>query len=508
MRSSRPLGSRTIYAYGSLLIGLLPILLSAAFVIFIFNSRSLNQLPEGPVNELMCSQIGDLRAVVVQQLGEGARSLNRERAEGAIRLSDRYPFSGPTRWTVDVGYFRDTSMGSFDSPQYREARSSLINRPEGARRVDRITVQNAPYRQCMAVFDLQTPELKRYGRAVYAVAWPEGRYLVLRDRFRLSLRDATIRLSVFVGGLVLLIAFAILLLQNVLVGDSLRRLQRDIQALVDGKASRLGSDHPRELMPVVGLFNAAITANEQDHLETRNLITKIAHDLNNKLQFLVTSVKQEPINRRNVTRVISDISAMIDRYRELSRTEGSETWRRLRFDVAKVLLELVQVQTTDWQNQKKRYVLRVRGEEVDIRDIDAEPPSLEVIGKEADVEIIASNLFTNASKYGGDRVEVSLEEDGADVMIHVDDNGPGIPDEKLDLIFADGVRLRVDQDRPGSGMGLGIVRAIAANMGGSVSASRSPLGGARFTLRLPILARRQAGASSVLDATTSTPGQN
>jgi len=150
------------------------------------------------------------------------------------------------------------------------------------------------------------------------------------------------------------------------------------------------------------------------------------------------------------------------------------------------------MQTADWQNNAKSYRLIVCGRSVDVADVDGVTAPLEVIGKEADVEIIFSNLFINASKYGGGVMQVTVDADGSDVVVHVDDNGPGIPEDKLDLIFADGMRLRVDQDRPGSGMGLGIVRAIAANMGGSVTASRSPLGGARFTLRLPILAPRDA----------------
>jgi len=391
-----------------------------------------------------------------------------------------------------VGYFHDTTMGAFTSDRYTEDRKALWAKPEGSRRVGAIMVRGAPYRQCMAVFDLDSKELGKYKKGFYTVAWPEERYIALRDRFRSALKNATTRLSVAVGGLVLLVGFAVLLLQNVLVGDSLRRLQREIQALVDGKASRLGVDHPRELAPVARLFNAAIDANEQDHLQTRNLITKIAHDLNNKLQFLVAMVGRESIDRRSVARVVSDISAMIDRYRELSRTEGSANWRRVRFDIARVILELLQMQTADWQNNAKSYRLIVCGRSVDVADVDGVTAPLEVIGKEADVEIIFSNLFINASKYGGGVMQVTVDADGSDVVVHVDDNGPGIPEDKLDLIFADGMRLRVDQDRPGSGMGLGIVRAIAANMGGSVTASRSPLGGARFTLRLPILAPRDA----------------
>jgi signal transduction histidine kinase len=65
----------------------------------------------------------------------------------------------------------------------------------------------------------------------------------------------------------------------------------------------------------------------------------------------------------------------------------------------------------------------------------------------------------------------------------IDDDGPGIPEEEREHMFERGVQL--DEQRPGSGLGLDIVRALAETYGGSVQALASPLGGARLCLRLP-----------------------
>lgn len=99
------------------------------------------------------------------------------------------------------------------------------------------------------------------------------------------------------------------------------------------------------------------------------------------------------------------------------------------------------------------------------------------------------NLLENAIKYGRDagRVELhAITEDGF-VRIVVDDDGPGVAAADRDRIF--GLRERADgSERPGTGIGLAIVRMIAQRAGGDVCAGDSPLGGARFELLLPVKA--------------------
>ncbi|HTU82053.1 MAG TPA: HAMP domain-containing sensor histidine kinase [Candidatus Acidoferrales bacterium] len=96
------------------------------------------------------------------------------------------------------------------------------------------------------------------------------------------------------------------------------------------------------------------------------------------------------------------------------------------------------------------------------------------------------NLVENGVKYGreGGSVEIACLRDEAYVTIFVDDDGPGIDCRDRDAIFALGIRANRG-GAPGSGIGLAVVRAIAQRAGGDVRAERSPLGGARFVLRLP-----------------------
>ena len=116
------------------------------------------------------------------------------------------------------------------------------------------------------------------------------------------------------------------------------------------------------------------------------------------------------------------------------------------------------------------------------------------LGDGQDLMEILGNLLDNAGKWAAQAVSLEvqgLEHDqaGGPLLLTVDDDGPGIEDADLGRIFERGERL--DERRPGAGLGLDIVRDLVQTYGGSIAASRSPLGGLRMQLRLPG-AKRQA----------------
>ncbi|MCX6521250.1 MAG: sensor histidine kinase [Actinobacteria bacterium] len=100
---------------------------------------------------------------------------------------------------------------------------------------------------------------------------------------------------------------------------------------------------------------------------------------------------------------------------------------------------------------------------------------------------MVDNLVTNALKHTptGARVEVSICATDTHVAIHVDDDGPGVPGAMRSAIFDAYVRGDGSGPRPGSGMGLFLVRTFAEVQGGTVFCDESPLGGARFSVVLP-----------------------
>ncbi len=97
------------------------------------------------------------------------------------------------------------------------------------------------------------------------------------------------------------------------------------------------------------------------------------------------------------------------------------------------------------------------------------------------------NLVQNASRYGNGLVKVCLEQQGMDILIHVDDDGPGIPVADRERIFEPFARLDSSRSRESGGYGLGLAivkRAVEAHRG-SVTISSSTLGGSRFTICWP-----------------------
>lgn len=113
---------------------------------------------------------------------------------------------------------------------------------------------------------------------------------------------------------------------------------------------------------------------------------------------------------------------------------------------------------------------------------------LQVDGNPALYRQLVLNLLQNAAKYGGDRIRVHLAQQENQVILRVEDNGPGIPDTAKEHIFEP--FYRVDRSRSrrigGNGLGLSIVRRIARQYGGDATVGDSPLGGACFVIHLPL----------------------
>lgn len=113
-----------------------------------------------------------------------------------------------------------------------------------------------------------------------------------------------------------------------------------------------------------------------------------------------------------------------------------------------------------------------------------------VLGEATYVEQILRNLLENAAKYSpaGANVVVTAQHEGADVLVRVADNGPGIPEASLghlfDLFYRDPEAAR---SVSGSGIGLFVCRSLAEAMGGQMSARNRPEGGAAFSFGLPVL---------------------
>lgn len=113
---------------------------------------------------------------------------------------------------------------------------------------------------------------------------------------------------------------------------------------------------------------------------------------------------------------------------------------------------------------------------------------------------VVRNLADNAARHATSTVALSLAEVDGQLVLTVDDDGSGVADADRERIFARFVRLDEARAREsgGSGLGLAIARSLVAAHGGAVAVSGSPLGGARFTVTLPV--------DAAVPASDSAPG--
>lgn len=109
------------------------------------------------------------------------------------------------------------------------------------------------------------------------------------------------------------------------------------------------------------------------------------------------------------------------------------------------------------------------------------------IGHRSRFAFAVLNLLRNAAQAAsgksGSLIEIGIEVHAEEIVIRIDDNGPGVPNEQRRTVFDSGVALRSG----GSGQGLALVRRVVeGEMAGTATCEDSPLGGARFVLRIPM----------------------
>ena len=113
-------------------------------------------------------------------------------------------------------------------------------------------------------------------------------------------------------------------------------------------------------------------------------------------------------------------------------------------------------------------------------------PTLEVEAEERYLHRVLQNLVTNALRYAKARIVMRVEESEDLVVIHVDDDGPGIPEHERERVFKPFARLDKSRHRTRRvWFGASIVKRIVDWHGGEIRVEESPEGGARFTVSLP-----------------------
>ena len=251
----------------------------------------------------------------------------------------------------------------------------------------------------------------------------------------------------------------------------LRRVRQEVTAIRSGNKTRISDEFPSEITPLTEEINQLLAHSEAQAEEARRHAGNLAHALKTPLTVITNAATaRAPDLADTVCREALVMRRQVDHHLARARAIGRRASAQSR---SKVWESLEAVQ---------RAVDRLHdGVVVDI----AGNQEAQVRVERQDLDEMLGNLVENAAKYGGGRVFVTVEPKDSKVDILVEDDGPGIPEEKRGELFARGARLDTT-GKPGTGLGLAIVRDVAEIYGGSIHLEESEdLGGLLARLTLP-----------------------
>jgi len=253
----------------------------------------------------------------------------------------------------------------------------------------------------------------------------------------------------------------------------LRVMRQHLSQIRSGEAERLEGEQPEEVRPLQHELNALIESNREIVDRARTHVGNLAHALKTPLSVISNEARMHegPLAAKVVEQaeiMRTQITHHLDRARVAARSSviGDVT------DVEQVLQAL------------KRTLDRIyeeRGLEVEI----ASAGGLKFQGERQDFEEMVGNLLDNACKWARSTVKIGTERpNGAGrFTVIVDDDGPGLTKAERAKVVKRGQRL--DESKPGSGLGLSIVADLAHLYKGRFALEPSPEGGLRARLELP-----------------------
>ncbi|HEX4768717.1 MAG TPA: ATP-binding protein [Lichenihabitans sp.] len=263
----------------------------------------------------------------------------------------------------------------------------------------------------------------------------------------------------------------------------LRRLGAGVTAIRRGDGERIEGRFPPEIAPLANELNLLMASNREIVDRARTHVGNLAHALKTPLSVILNEAPAQGDPRdaealaakvRDQAGIMRDqVTYYLDRARAAARSSVIGTAA----DVTPVIDGLVRTFGKIYRDRRVTFEAAV-------------PEGLRFRGEKQDLEDLVGNLVDNAGKWAASRVwvtVVALTEPGdqapSAIEITVDDDGPGLSEEARSLVMARGRRL--DESKPGSGLGLSIVTDLAGIYAGSFRLARSPQGGLRAVLRLP-----------------------
>jgi signal transduction histidine kinase len=261
----------------------------------------------------------------------------------------------------------------------------------------------------------------------------------------------------------------------------LKRISAALAAIRAGKSERLEGKFPEEIAPLARETNALIEANREIVERARTHVGNLAHALKTPLSVIVNEAagRSDDVLAVKVREQAAVMRDQVQHHLERARIAARAT-------VVGTVTEVAPVVTALARTMEK--IHRDRGIAIDVETT----PATKFRGEQQDLEEMVGNLVDNACKWAQSRVAIEVINARGDkvaeshtLRVVVDDDGPGLTPSQRERIQVPRRGNRLDETKPGSGLGLSIVTDLAALYGGALTLGTAPIGGLRAELVLP-----------------------
>ena len=310
----------------------------------------------------------------------------------------------------------------------------------------------------------------------------DGKFLVDVAGDASEIFDETRNFDYYLGGTFVALSIVLVLTTIFQVRFGLAPLKRISDAIADirsGRAERLEGEFPVEIAPLARETNALIDANREIVERARTHVGNLAHAIKTPLSVIVNEA----------TAHSSDLfAAKVLEQADVMRDQVAHHLERARI-AARVTIVGTVTEVEPVVDALRRTMEKIHRDRDVAIDVSAGSKA-KFRGERQDLEEMVGNLVDNACKWAASRVFIELlldqaSEPGAVPMLRilVDDDGRGLSETERAQVSRRGQRL--DESKPGSGLGLSIVTDLAGLYGGSLTLGHAPIGGLRAELVLP-----------------------
>ena len=249
----------------------------------------------------------------------------------------------------------------------------------------------------------------------------------------------------------------------------LKKIKNSLFKIRNGDAKKLEDNYPTEVSPLASEINILLEHNEKIVQRAKTHVGNLAHALKTPLTIISNHINAT--NDQSLKPQVELINKNIDRYLNKARSSATVNIVKSKIDVDIVTKKIIKIFRKIYPNLQ-----------INLISIDK---NLLIPGNSDDLDEILGNLLENACKWTNEVVELKvLKFSDRSIKFTISDDGPGLPKHRRAEVFARGFRL--DEQTPGTGLGLNIVKDTVEQYSGKVWLSESIFNGLEVNVILPI----------------------